>query len=285
MSVRVFAPAKINLTLQVGPPGADGRHPLQSVVSFADVGDWVEAAPGDGLSLEVIGPFAAALRDEPDNLALRAARALAQTAGVRADAALTLEKHLPIASGIGGGSADAAACLKALNRLWGVRASDADLAAIARPLGADVPACVLGRSLYMTGAGEDAEPLEVPPLDAVLINPLQPLATARVYQRFDALGLGGEFTTAPAPLWPDPAAAVAAIAALGNDLTAPAADLAPVIAAMLALLRADPRARVAALSGSGASVFAITDDAEAARALAADVARAEWWVRPTVLGA
>lgn len=285
MRTRVFAPAKINLTLRVGAPRADGRHPLESVVAFADVGDWVSAEAADALSLEVTGPFAAALRDEPDNLVLRAARALARAAGVKAGAALRLEKHLPIASGIGGGSSDAAAAMKALNQVWGLGAGAAELAEIARGLGADAPACVAAGSLYMTGTGEETAPLAVPALHAVLINPLLPLATRDVYQRFDAMGLGGDFRSAPPPAWPDAAAAIAAINAIGNDLAAPAADLAPAISEMLGLARADGRVRAAALSGSGATVFAIADEAETARALAAEWARAGWWVRAAVLGA
>src|SRR5262249_39490392 len=139
MTARVFAPAKINLTLEVGPPQADGRHPLMSAVAFADVGDWVEAAPAQTLSLKVTGPFSHALSEEPDNSVLRAASALAEAAGVVPRAALTLEKHLPIASGIGGGSSDAAAALKALNALWELHWSEAELTAIAQELGADVP--------------------------------------------------------------------------------------------------------------------------------------------------
>lgn len=288
MSVRVFAPAKINLTLKVGPPRADGLHPLQSVVVFADAGDWVAAAPADALSLRVSGPFAQALEGEDDNLVLRAARALAEAAGVAAPGAtLSLEKHLPVASGIGGGSSDAAAALKALNALWALGLGEAQLAKIARGLGADVPVCVGARPAYMTGAGETFAPMRAPVLHAVLSNPQIPLPTPDVYRRFDAMGLGAPLAGETLPHWPEPDTAFAAIAAVGNDLTPAAAALAPALAHMAAVLRDDARVRVTGLSGSGATMFALVEDAAAAKTLAHDVSLAHpaWWVQACVLGA
>ncbi len=288
MSVRVFAPAKINLTLKVGRPRADGLHPLQSVAMFANVGDVVEAAPAEHLSLRVHGRFALGLAGDETNLVLRAARALAAAAGIQAPgAALSLRKHLPIASGIGGGSADAAATLQALNTLWRLNLSTARLAEIARELGADVPVCVAGRTAYMTGAGESFAALDAPTLDAVLVNPLRPLATADVYRRFDAMALGGDFVERAAPVWRDRAALRSGVAALGNDLEAPARVLMPEIGEAAAVLSADARVLHAGLSGSGATLFALVEAMDAAASVAESVQRErpDWWVQPTQLGA
>jgi 4-diphosphocytidyl-2-C-methyl-D-erythritol kinase len=286
MSSRVFAPAKINLTLEVGAPRADGRHPLQSVVAFADAGDWVEAETGDDLSLRVTGPFASALQGEPDNLVLRAARALQARFYVKAGARLTLEKNLPIASGIGGGSSDAAAALKALNAFWGLNASDADLAEIGAALGADIPVCLAARSAYMTGTGEIVTPMQVPLLPAVLVNPLQPLATGAVYKTFDSQHLGGAFAEKPTPSWTDVNSALKAMRATGNDLSSPAETLMPLITNILTELRGDSAALYSALSGSGATCFAIFESQEDARNFAEALKKAwpPYWIAPTLLG-
>lgn len=283
MSVRVFAPAKINLTLEVGAPRADGYHPLQSAVMFADVGDWIEAAPAEALSLDVSGPLAAGLALEADNLALRAARLLDSARG----AALRLEKHLPIASGIGGGSSDAAATLKALNQVWALGRSIEDLAKLSAPLGADVPACVGAASVWMSGLGQDLSRVQTPALHAVLVNPGRPLPTPAVYRRFDELCLGGAFTTREPVAWRSDEQAWAAIREVGNDLEAPAVSLMPELGDLLAALRADRRATCAGLSGSGATCFALTHSAAEASALAQDFASRNraWWVRATTLGA
>jgi 4-diphosphocytidyl-2-C-methyl-D-erythritol kinase len=281
MSVRVFAPAKINLTLEVGRPRADGYHPLQSAVVFADVGDRIQASEADALTLAVTGPFAAALGADGDNLVLRAARLLDSKRG----AALTLEKNLPIASGIGGGSSDAAAALLALNALWGLGKSVADLAQMSASLGADVPVCVHRRSAWMTGVGDAVAPTEVPQLDAVLINPGKPLPTPPVYRRLDELALGANFAQRGPPEWNSREAVVADMLRFGNDLEAPAVALMPELGDLLALLRADPRTDCAALSGSGATCFAITNSAADAQALATDLRarNRDWWVCATTL--
>lgn len=285
MSVRVFAPAKVNLTLQVGRPRADGLHPLQSVVAFADVGDIVGADEAEVLSLEIEGEFAEGLAADESNLVLRAARALAGHAGVTRGAALKLEKNLPIASGIGGGSSDAAAALQALNQLWALGLSVRDLCEIARPLGADVPVCFAGAAAYMTGTGADWAPLATPSFPAVLVNPLLPLPTPDVYRQFDRMGLGERFVAASAPAWREHAAALSDIARIGNDLEAPARALAPVLNEMHAMLSADARVRYAGLSGSGATMFALVQDMAEAEALADQVqaARPDWWVAETCL--
>ncbi len=287
MNVAVFAPAKINLTLKVGPPRADGLHPLQSVVAFADVGDVVEAEAADELLLSIHGDFADKLAADETNLVLRAARALASAAGAPAHARLSLEKNLPIASGIGGGSADAAAALMALNQLWALNWSRAQLAEAGRALGADVPVFFCGAgAAFMSGAGEICTPLKLPMLPGVLVNPLEPLATPEVYREFDRMQLGAALADEP-PHWQTEDDAIAAMRALGNDLEAPATALMPRIAEIVAELRASPTVRHAALSGSGATVFALTRDWEAAESLA-DLMRQrrpDCWIVESMLGA
>lgn len=287
MSVRVFAPAKINLTLKVGRPRVDGMHPLQSVVMMADVGDVIEVREADALSLEIFGDFGAALDASADNLVLRAANALAAAAGETPRAAITLEKNLPIASGIGGGSSDAAATLQALNHLWKLGLSTEKLIDIARTLGADVPVCFAGGAAYMIGIGEAWTQIGAPPLAAVLVNPLKPLPTPSVYRQFDAMGLGGALADAPAPAWRDAEEALAQIARDGNDLMPPARALLPEIAEIETALRADPRRRYAGLSGSGATMFALVENMGVAEAMADELQtkRPDWWVCETRLGA
>jgi 4-diphosphocytidyl-2-C-methyl-D-erythritol kinase len=288
MSVRVFAPAKINLTLKVGRPRADGLHPLQSVVMFADVGDVVEAASGEGLSLTLSGEFAEGLSAGEDNLVIRAARALAAAAGIEnPGASLSLEKNLPIASGIGGGSSDAAATLRALNALWQMNFPIAQLAEIARALGADVPVCVPAKTAFMTGSGESFRPVSALQFAAVLVNPLIPLPTANVYRQFDRMDLGTELRPSPPPLWSNPSAALGEIAALGNDLEPAARALLPELDDIAALMRNDGRVLHAGLSGSGATMFALVQKNEHAEALAETWQRAhpDWWVADTILGA
>lgn len=286
MSVRVFAPAKINLTLEVGwPYRATGRHPLQSVVAFADVGDWVEAAPAEELSLAIDGPFAGGLEAEPNNLVLRAAHALAAAAGMGAPTAqLRLTKNLPVASGIGGGSSDCAAALKALNALWGLKFDEARLMQIGAGLGGDVPVCVFARSAYMTGEGESVAPLALPSLHAVLVNPRVAVSTAAVFQHFDSMAGGAGFETRPAPLWRDFADVRAGMAARGNMLEPAARAVAPIIAQMRDALPAQG-ADCVGLSGSGATMFALTETSQGAQALAAEVSGRfpDWWVEPTTL--
>jgi len=287
MSTQVFAPAKINLTLEVGRPREDGMHPLQSVVAFADVGDVVTAEAGEGLSLHIAGDFADQLSEgDTENLVLRAARALAQTAGVPTNATLTLEKNLPVASGIGGGSSDAAATLRALNALWELGYDASQLQAIARGLGSDVPVCLSGAPAWMTGLGETWSPIRAPAFAAVLINPLKEVATPLVYREFDRMRLGGDFTPREAPAWADRSAALSDIVATGNALTAAASALAPEIAVIVEILRNDARVEHAAMSGSGATCFALVEDLGDAEALAADLraAHPDWWVIETELG-
>jgi 4-diphosphocytidyl-2-C-methyl-D-erythritol kinase len=283
MSVRVFAPAKINLTLEVGRPRADGYHPLQSVVMFADVGDWIEVAPASELSLTITGPFAQGLAADEGNLVIRAARLLDANRG----AAIKLEKNLPIASGIGGGSSDAAAALLALNELWSLERSTEALMPLAARLGADVPVCLAKHSAWITGTGETVTRLRAPRLHAVLANPGAPLSTPSVYRRFDELALGADFAASAAVDWADQSEAFHAVKERGNDLEASAVSLMPELGALLKVLREDSRAVCVGLSGSGATCFALTSNAEDAAALAGRLAahNRDWWVRATTLGA
>ncbi len=283
VAVQEAAPAKINLFLHVlGRRAEDGYHLLDSLVVFAGAADRVEATPApDGTppSLAVDGPEAAALagEDPARNLVLRAAWALAREAGLAAPPALLrLTKRLPVASGIGGGSADAAAALRALDRLWGLGWPRERLEAVARRLGADVPACIASRPVRMGGVGEVLTP--APPLPArlglVLANPRLPLATPAVFG-----ARTGDFS-APAELpaagWTEAAALARDLSALRNDLEPAAIALCPPVAEVLAALRALPGCLLARMSGSGATCFALMPDATAAEAAAERLPRA-WW--------
>jgi 4-diphosphocytidyl-2-C-methyl-D-erythritol kinase len=263
-----FAPAKVNLYLHVTGRRADGYHLLDSCAVFPAVGDFCSAASGGALALIVDGPFGAALAGDPDNLVLRAARLLKADGG----AALRLEKNLPVASGIGGGSADAAAALRVLARLWGVKA---DLTGLALRLGADVPVCVARRPARMGGIGEVLAPAPgLPRFGMVLVNPGVAVATPDVFRARQ----GGFSPPAVLPEgWADAAAMAADLAALRNDLEAPAMALRPVIGEVLAALRALPGVLLARMSGSGATCFGIFATPDEAAAAAGLVARPGWW--------
>lgn len=274
MSLREAAPAKVNLFLHVTGRRADGYHLLDSLVVFGPAADELHGASALDLSLRVDGPFGAALVAEPDNLVLRAARALAAHGGVAPRAALTLLKRLPVASGIGGGSADAAAALRLLDRAWGLATPEAELHGLALGLGADVPVCLASRPARMQGVGEvilDAP--RIPSCGLLLANPGIALATPAVFR-----ARSGPFTP-PAglpPSWADAAAMAADLRALGNDLQAPAIALCPVIAEVLAAIAAQPGCLLARMSGSGATCFGLFATAAAAQAAAAALPTA-WW--------
>jgi 4-diphosphocytidyl-2-C-methyl-D-erythritol kinase len=277
-AVTAFAPAKLNLCLHVTGRRADGYHELDSLVAFADIGDRIEAAPAPGLSLVVEGRCAAQLADiGDDNLVLRAARSLAAAAGITEGAALRLEKNLPVAAGLGGGSSDAAAALRALAALWRLPFDRAALAALAAPLGADLPVCVHAGPAWVGGIGERIEPLAaLPEAGIVLANPRTPLSTAAVFRaRQGPFGAAARF----APMPSEAAGLAAALAGSRNDLADAAIALAPPIAAVLDRLACLPGALLARMSGSGATCFALFADraaaAPAGRALAA--AEPGWW--------
>ena len=270
------APAKLNLFLRVVGRRPDGYHLLDSLAGFADVGDRLEAAPAEALSLVVEGPFAAGLAAEADNLVLRAARLLAAEAGVEPVAALRLDKRLPVASGIGGGSADAAAALRVLARLWRIEIDGVALQRIALLLGADVPVCIASQPARMGGIGEALTPAPaLPAAGLVLANPGQAVPTPAVFRARTP----GFSTPADLPRgWDSVAAMAADLSRLGNDLQAPAVELCPAIADVLAALAALPGCLLAQMSGSGATCFALFADVPTAVAAAAGLGRPDWWV-------
>ena len=259
---------------------ADGYHLLDSLVAFADIADEVRAAPAASLSLDVTGPFAASLADDPrQNLVWRAAALLAERVGGAPGAALTLVKNLPVSSGIGGGSSDAAATLRALAALWRAPIAPHELHALAAVLGADVPVCLADRAAWLGGIGDEVAPAPaLPEVAIVLANPGVALPTVSVFARRTAAFSGSARFTAPAR---DAAELAALLAARRNDLTEPAIALVPEIAELLTRLAATKGALLARMSGSGATCFALyahAGEAEAAAArLSAD--RPLWWVR------
>ncbi len=274
------APAKINLYLHVGGLRPDRLHHLESLFVFADRGDVVSAAPAAELSLEIVGPFAAALSKEPvnRNLVLRAARLLRKAAGVTVGARLTLDKRLPIASGVGGGSSDAAAALRALSRLWQVRLSEPDLKRLAFSLGADVPACLSRRSVFVSGAGEILSPApKLPPLWVCLVNPNVAMPTGPVFRAFDAAN--------PTPAKPAPAPiGVARFSTVRSLMQSSRNDLEPIAIARQFVIQEAidriahrPGALAARMSGSGASVFGLFTSKGAADRAANEMAGRSWW--------
>jgi 4-diphosphocytidyl-2-C-methyl-D-erythritol kinase len=277
-----LARAKVNLWLKVVGRRADGYHLLDSLVAFADLADSLEASPSDRLSLALDGPGDAALGKETDNLVLKAARLLADRAGVAPRAALRLTKRIPVAAGLGGGSADAAAALQALVDLWRVALPVEELFDLAARLGADVPMCLGGRAALVSGIGEKLMPAApLPACGLLLVSPAVALPTADVFA-----ARRGDFSRVE-PLarpWSDLASLVEALAARGNDLTVAATKLCPSIADVLAFLRKSAAVRYAAMSGSGATCFALYDTPGAAERVAASVPAAWWRHAGTLVG-
>ena len=275
----------VNLTLHVLGRRPDGYHELESLVAFAGTGDDLSLRPGE-LSLSVSGPTANAAGGEADNLVLKAARALARRIPGLSTGAFHLTKRLPVAAGLGGGSADAAAALRLLARLNGLSRDDPAILASASETGADVPVCLQSRARMIGGAGEVlGPPLRLPPLFAVLANPGVPVATAAVFR---TLGRGERGTASPHPtIAPaiDRSRLVAVIAGGRNDLETAAIALAPAIGEALASMRAATGCRLARMSGSGATVFGLFDDGAASVAAEKAIRRARpgWWVRATRL--
>ena len=286
------ARAKVNLTLRVVGRRADGYHDLESIVAFADCADQLRLAPGPEVTLATVGPLAEACGETSDNLVLKAARLLSDAVPDLKLGAFTLEKVLPVAAGIGGGSADAAAALRLLAGLNGLALDDPRLVAVALKTGADVPVCLTSQACDMTGVGEKLLPLEIPPLPCVMVNPRVPVATKDVFQ---ALGLRpgdlrvGVTDVIRAPAWPQAGASVVdwvrALEQVPNDLEQPALKVQPVIADVLATLGTCAGALLVRMSGSGATCFAIfSSEAEAqtaGRQIRAD--HPEWWVHAGTL--
>jgi 4-diphosphocytidyl-2-C-methyl-D-erythritol kinase len=273
----MLARAKVNLYLHVTGRRADGYHLLDSLIVFADAGDEIALAPADRLELAIDGPFAAGLEAGPDNLVLRAANALQELTGARAGAAIRLTKNLPIASGIGGGSADAAATLSGLCGLWDVAPGRAALLGLAAKLGADVPVCLDGVPSFVGGIGEELAPARgLPPAWLLLANPRVATPTPAVFKARQ-----GPFSK-PAR-WSEPPRDFADFAArlrgCGNDLTAAAISVTPAIRDVLAALAGLPGCVLARLSGSGATCFGLFADEAAARAAEAKLRAAQpsWW--------
>jgi 4-diphosphocytidyl-2-C-methyl-D-erythritol kinase len=271
------APAKINLHLHITGKLANGYHLLDSLVVFADVGDRVGVEPAEDLSLRLTGPFAPGLEADSDNLVLRAARRLADGAGIRPYGALVLEKNLPVSSGIGGGSADAAAALRLLCRFWAVAPEARVLAAMGKELGADVPVCLGCEPAVMSGIGEVLAPVgPLPPLGMVLVNPGVAVPTKDVFRLRE-----GAFSAPldiPPSGWMSVAALVETLRAGGNDLEAPALRVAPVVGDVLSGLRGLADCLLARMSGSGATCFGLFPSRKAAVAAAQGLQRPGWWV-------
>jgi 4-diphosphocytidyl-2-C-methyl-D-erythritol kinase len=260
--------AKINLALHVRRRRDDGYHELETLFAFVDAGDHLTALASDKLTLSVSGPFADGLGKQDDNLVLQTAKLLQRTFDVKTGAILTLEKNLPVASGIGGGSADAAATARLLNRLWNLGASESELATLLAPLGADIPACVVSETAIGTGTGTELRVLEDEKLSGtpvLLVNPLLPVSTATIFRNWDGidrggLGVGNTLQVAQSGR---------------NDLEPIAVDICPAIAVILQALEATspmlPR-----MSGSGATCFALYDNVAAMR-VAASAMNPSWW--------
>jgi 4-diphosphocytidyl-2-C-methyl-D-erythritol kinase len=281
------APAKVNLTLRVLGRRPDGYHDIESVVAFADVSDRLSFAPDNFLKLSVTGPGAGHLGEDAENLVLKAARALAARVPGLALGAFRLQKNLPVAAGLGGGSSDAAAALRLLARANGLAVADERLYEAARATGADVPVCLDPRARLMRGVGDIlSAPLALPRLCALLVNPGIALATKDVFSRWKRSAGAAEpfeaFTAAMGnedEVW-------RRLASQANDLEAPAIALAPAIADVLDALRTLAGCRLVRMSGSGATCFAVFASA-AERAAAAKILRAKfpsWWIAETTLG-
>ncbi|THD47559.1 MAG: 4-(cytidine 5'-diphospho)-2-C-methyl-D-erythritol kinase [Bradyrhizobium sp.] len=286
------ARAKVNLTLRVVGRRVDGYHELESVVAFADCADRLSLTPGPELQLETTGPLAQDCGETADNLVLKAARLLGERVPGLKVGSFTLDKVLPVAAGIGGGSADAAAALRLLAQANGLAIDDPRLIEVAQLTGADVPVCLASRACVMTGIGEALLPLVLPKLPCVLVNPRVPVATRDV---FEALGLrNGELLVGAADVfqavaWPEAGASVEdwveALAAAANDLEAPATRIQPIIGEVISALNATNGAWLARMSGSGATCYAIFENtAEAQRAAQKiQLAHPQWWVHAGVL--
>jgi 4-diphosphocytidyl-2-C-methyl-D-erythritol kinase len=285
--------AKVNLTLRVNGRRGDGYHDLESVVAFADCADRLTLTPGPGLELKMSGPLAQACGETSDNLVLKATRLLSERVPNLKAGSFSLDKVLPVAAGIGGGSADAAAALRLLAQLNGLALDDPRITEVAQLTGADVPVCIRSLACVMTGVGETLQPLDLPTMPCVMVNPCVPVATRDV---FNALGLrNGELLVGATDVllqdrsWPDEGGSleewVEALAANSNDLEAPATRIEPVIGQVITALNGTNGAWLARMSGSGATCFAIYENtAEAGRA--AEKIRSEhsgWWVHAGTL--
>lgn len=290
MRLDAFAPAKVNLFLHVGGPDAAGYHPISSLMVFADVGDRVSLQAADALSFEATGRFGGEIPVDDGNLVVRAATALRERLGGPVPPfRLLLDKVLPIAAGLGGGSSDAGAALRLLREALAPDLSDAELEAVAGSLGADGAACLWAAPVIAQGRGERLRPAPVlPVLNAVLVNPLVPSPTGAVYRAYDA-AVAPEGEAMP-PLLDGLGTVEEACAWLAgftrNDLQAPAVTLEPRIGEVLDLLADEPETLLARMSGSGATCFALCAGDIEAEGLAERIEqmRPDWWVKRCRLG-
>jgi 4-diphosphocytidyl-2-C-methyl-D-erythritol kinase len=289
MARAAFAPAKLNLFLHVGAPEEGGYHPICSLMVFADVGDRVSTFDAEALSLALAGPFAGDLAGGRDNLVLRAAHALiGEAKRPVAPVGLSLEKVLPVASGLGGGSSDAGAALRLLRETFGLSLDNSRLEALAASLGADGAACLWGVPVIAEGRGERLSSAPgLPPLDAVLVNPRVAVSTAEVYRRFDADGEFGDVTPPPAPdAFEDAVDLAAWLAGQRNDLQRSAIALTPAVGTVLETLANEPESLLARVSGSGGTCFALCASDIEAESLAErlEAMAPHWWVQRCRLG-
>jgi 4-diphosphocytidyl-2-C-methyl-D-erythritol kinase len=284
--------AKVNLSLRVVGRRADGYHDLESVVAFADCADRLTLEPGGELRLATTGPLAAACGETSDNLVFKAAKLLAEAVPNLKLGAFALDKVLPVAAGIGGGSADAAAALRLLARLNNLRLDDPRLQEVALATGADVPVCLLSRACDMTGVGEQLLPLALPSMPCVMVNPRVPVATKDVFRELGLRNgelLVGATDVLDAPAWPEEGGSVSdwveVLETVPNDLEAPALRIEPVIGDVLGALRDSVGVKLARMSGSGATCFAIYGASAEAQAAAEKIRRDRpgWWVHAGTL--
>lgn len=280
---KLLAPAKINLFLHITGKREDGYHQLQSLMVFVDVGDEMEFARHDSLFIDVDGPFAGDMPSPHDNLVYKAAQLLASDYKMSAHGRVMLNKKLPVASGIAGGSSDAATALLGFARLWGLPEEQHRLQKLAQKLGADVPACLLRRPVWAEGIGEKMTPMsEMPPMHFVLANPMVATPTPEVFRRFRGkfsppLQFSGRRKTASE--W------IASLKIYRNDLLDAALEVTPAIRDVLRALGDTPNCHFARLSGSGATCFGVYDHAEAAMAAVNKLKQQypRWWVSPATL--
>lgn len=284
--------AKVNLSLRVVGRRADGYHDLESVVAFADCADRLTLEPGGELRLATTGPLAAACGETSDNLVFKAAKLLADAVPNLKLGAFALDKVLPVAAGIGGGSADAAAALRLLARLNNLSLDDPRLQEVALATGADVPVCLFSRACDMTGVGEQLLPLALPSMPCVMVNPRVPVATKDVFRELGLRNgelLVGATDVLEAPAWPEQGGSIAdwvdVLETVANDLEAPALRIEPVIGDVLEVLRNSAGVKLARMSGSGATCFAIYGAAAEAHAAAENIRRDHpgWWVHAGTL--
>ncbi|GGI84306.1 4-diphosphocytidyl-2-C-methyl-D-erythritol kinase [Polymorphobacter multimanifer] len=266
------APAKVNLALHLRRRREDGYHDLETIFAFTAFGDTLHAEPADTLTLRIDGEHAEAAGAGPDNLVIRAARALADAAGIHAGAELHLEKRIPVAAGLGGGSADAAATLRLLGRLWQLDWPATRLEALAAGLGADVPACVASQTCFGQGKGETLSrwPHDLAGTPILLVNPRVAVPTGPVFAGWDQADRGGIDAQAP-------------LASLRNDMTPAACAIAPVIGEVLEALSRQPGTTLVRMSGSGATCLALFETVGARDTAAAALAPHGWWHAATTL--